>query len=377
MTHSYVPWLIRICYDSFVRAMTHVYDIPQISVRVWRRQRAVSLYVRQAFNSLACSLTAWIEVFWFHVPWLVHVLHDSDSCISAMAHLYISWVITLQVCHCFRCTHSYVPCFLYGVDWGFLFAWLIAWVNFSCLTWMSHVPYEWVMSHMNESCLTTHWYATCIVTHSYTACLIRMCHHYHDSLTCLQRGTWTSWIYHMCHDSWIWAMTPSYAMTHSFVCHDSFIRVQSVCAITHASAPWLSGMLHDSIIRVQSKWTRELQRRRMLGLRWAICKWWVISHMNESRHIRLSHGTYMNTSSHACMLGLRWAICKCWVVSHMTRVTWQSRGTYMNTSSHAPHARLFCAICKWWVVSHIQKSRDIWMRQVTYAYMNESCHIHE
>jgi len=178
MTHS--------CLNSFVCAMAHLYDIPQISVRMWRRQRAVSLYVRQAFNSLACSLTAWIEVFWSHVPWLLHVLHDSDSCISAMAHLYISWLCKCAIA--FVVTHSYVPWLLCGLDWGVFFAWLIAWVNVSCLTWMSHVPYEWVMSHMNESCLTTHWYATCIMTHSYTPCLIHMCHHFHDSLTCLQRG---------------------------------------------------------------------------------------------------------------------------------------------------------------------------------------------
>jgi len=29
---------------------------------------------------------------------------------------------------------------------------IIMWVTESCPIWMSHVPYEWVMSHMNESC---------------------------------------------------------------------------------------------------------------------------------------------------------------------------------------------------------------------------------
>jgi len=84
-------------------------------------------------------------------------------------------------------------------------------------------------THMNESCHI--W-----MSH-YASWLIRMCamtHSYvcHDSFICVP------WFIHMC------------AMTHSYVCHDSFICVPwfiHMCAMTH------SYVCHDSQVDLSSQ----------------------------------------------------------------------------------------------------------------------------
>jgi len=118
--------------------------------------------------------------------------------------------------------------------------------------------WEWVMSRMNESC---HWNCgfargkdmwrgtkdiyicdvargICDMTQS---CVIWLVNLWHDSSTCV------IWLIHMCD------------MTHSHVWHDSFIR-----DMTHQHVTWLIHM-------------------------WRGTSEWVVSYMNESCHVWMSH----------------------------------------------------------------------------------------
>ena len=79
---------------------------------------------------------------------------------------------------------------------------------------------------------------------------------------------------------------------------------------------------------------------------------WVMSHMNESCHIWMSHVTYEWVMSHmnaSCHIWMRHIMYE-WVMSRINESChiWMSHVTYE------------------WVVSHIKESCHIWMSHVTY-----------
>jgi len=92
---------------------------------------------------------------------------------------------------------------------------------------------------------------------------------------------------------------------------------------------------------------------------------WVMSHMNESCHVWMSHVTYA------------------WVMSHMNESchVWMSNAIYEWGMSHMNES---CHICMshvtyGWVMTHMYESWHIWMSHITYewvtSHMDESCHI--
>ena len=76
--------------------------------------------------------------------WPIHMRHDSS--IWDMTHPYETWLIHMRhdssIWEIFCGNEARLSCIYTRL-----------YVNESCLIWMSHVSYEWVMSHMNESCL--------------------------------------------------------------------------------------------------------------------------------------------------------------------------------------------------------------------------------
>jgi len=110
---------------------------------------------------------------------------------------------------------------------------------------------------------------------------------------------------------------------------------------------------------------------------------WVISHMNESCHICMSHGTYewvvshMNVTCHIWMshVTYEWVVSRMngschayeWVMLHLDEscLTWMDRITREYVLSHMN------------VVPHMNEPFDTWMSHVTYEYIMlhliESC----
>jgi len=91
-THSFVPCLIRLCYDSFINAITHT----------------VPWLIHLCHDGFICAMTH------SYVPWLIHLRYDSY--IYAMTHSHAPWLIRRRhysfisaTSHIHMCTHSYVP----------------------------------------------------------------------------------------------------------------------------------------------------------------------------------------------------------------------------------------------------------------------------
>ena len=97
----------------------------------------------------------------------------------------------------------------------------------------------------------------------------------------------------------------------------------------------------------------------------------VMSHMNESCHIWMSHVTYHKSKYYwQGLQSVKRVVCKglcsmneSWLMSHM---------------DEACHIWISCVTYEW-VMSHMNESCRIWMSRVTYewvvAHVNESCHI--
>jgi len=94
----------------------------------------------------------------------IHRYHASHSCVrwhsyvwndnfgwrhTWMSHVSYEWVVSQMMGEDRLIAHVQdVTCKCCDTIW------VMSRMNESCLTWMSHVSHEWVMSHMNESSLT-------------------------------------------------------------------------------------------------------------------------------------------------------------------------------------------------------------------------------
>ena len=150
---------------------------------------------------------------------------------------------------------------------------------------------------------------------------------------------------------------PETIQVHSYVWRDSFICDMYKWVMSHMNESchiWMSHVTYE----------------------------WVMSHMNESCHIWMSHVTYewvMSHTNESCHMWMSHVICE-WVTSHTNESChiWMSRATHMHESCHiwmscATHMNESCHI--WmghvtyeWVMSHMNESCYLWMGHVTYAY---------
>ena len=122
-----VPWLLHVCHDSYICAMTHT----QIGGPARRSATP---------RSFSCGMTH------IYVPWLIHMCHDSYIC--AMTHTYVPWHIhiyhdsyTCAMTHTYVCHDSYTPAVPRGF-WRQLDHTHVIWLIHMC-----HDSYIYAMTH--------------------------------------------------------------------------------------------------------------------------------------------------------------------------------------------------------------------------------------
>jgi len=164
-----------------------------------------------------------------------------------------------------------------GIKWGCMnescliwishvsYEWVMSHMNESCLIWMSHVSYEWVMSHMNESCLIcmSHVSYEWVISRVYTSphymlhytlpVYIQICG---SAPVVSSEGVWMS---HVSHE---WVMSRM-NMLSQYTSHNALLVCTQVCG----SAPVVSRIRHDECLLMLYA---RLETRRIRYVTWLI-----------------------------------------------------------------------------------------------------------
>jgi len=214
-----VTRLIRLCDMTFfcVTCVTWVRFIRRLYVPKYMWHVGYMCLHMQAFEAIS-NMTQWVMS---HI-WMSHVTHMNESCRTyewVMSHIWMSHVAHICMSHV---THMNESCHSYGRVMSHI--------------WMSHV------AHMNESRHTSAWVIRYVemshVTHMDESCHIcKSLHTYeyessHIWMICED----LTWLIHMCD------------MTHSYVQHDSCIRLTLSSQIIHMCEDSYSYVRHDSFM---------------------------------------------------------------------------------------------------------------------------------
>jgi len=267
-----------------------------------------------------------------HVPYAWVILHRfSAGNKSDIAFVHDFCHIRVKSCHVWMSHVTY--------------EWVMSRMNESCHVWMSHVTYEWVMSRMNESChiLISHVPYAWVVQKAKASWLCSMGHvkyasnyvTYESVMSCMNESC-SLWMSHF---------TLAWFMSHRFF-------------LQEAKASLLAAMIY--VTYASSHVTYE----------------WVMSHMNESCHVRGISHIWMSDITYGCVVSRTNDLCHiCIKTCHI----WMSH--VMNESYHTYE----------WVLSRIIESCHTWMNRFIYewfmshrfcagskgviALVHDSCHI--
>ena len=199
-------------------------------------------------------------------------------------------------------------------------------------------------------------------------------------------------VFRDCH----WGVTAKRASTRDVYMNDSFRCIYEwfiqmyifICDMTNSYVTW---WIHVTPVPAKVPALASFHERHP----WMYCDTyeWVMSHVNESCHIRMSHATYEWVMSHrneSCHIRMNHVTCE-WVMSHMNASchTWTRHVTYdvthewvmspMDKSCHVWMSHVALTSYMTWVMSRMNASCHIWMHHVTYewviSHMNASFHI--
>jgi len=262
MTHSYLLRLIRTCHDSCIWHPT------DISTRV--EEAKGGLLVCETSLQFACLLSHGLD-WGVLIPcamtcacaprlWLLHICYGSF--IYFMSH-YSASVPLLSLYSFIRAKLlirrglRFFVCMTHRMSEFFM-----SHMNESCPIWMSHVPYEWVMSHDSLICDMYRDSFIYGMPHSYVPSLSWLTHMFAERNVNFMNLSYVPWLMNMSHDP--------------VICHDSFIRVPwlihscaermchntCICAMTQWYASWLN---HSCAEQVDTWVTEAPYARASLG----------------------------------------------------------------------------------------------------------------
>ena len=199
-------------------------------------------------------------------------------------------------------------------------------MNESCHIWMSRFSYKCVLSHMTES-YHTNRYLAALSASAYSM----------GSVTSHMNESYCAYSYLAARLIWMSHITHEGVVSHmSESCHTWLSHVTYKCILLI----WMSNITHmvpSGVISVS-----------IFDLFHHVACMWVVSRMNESVQIKMSHVPY------------EWIMSHIYVYVHISK----SCPMWLNHIAHGFHH-----ITYEWVMSHMNESCPIWMGHVPYEWV--------
>jgi len=193
--------------------------------------------------------------------------------------------------------------------------WVMAHMNESCHVWISRITYEWVIPQINESCHVRMSHVTCewVMSHIWMSHVTYewVMSHINESLPDVSAL--------FCVSEWVIAhMNES---CHIWMSHVTYDWVMSHIWMSHVTYEWVMSHINKSLPDVSaslrvSEWVKAHMNESVTYKS-------VVSRMNESCHMWMSHSSYEWVVLHINEFWLKWFMfIRVTAHSHITCATW-------------------------------------------------------
>jgi len=328
MTHPLVTWFIH---SWHVNKYSHVWHDAFISVT-----RLIHM-CDMTHGSLSCGLPSLMhEMNHSYVTWLIHMWRDLLMC--DMTHSRVRWLLDAwRASFTYDGTHSRAislihvwrdsfTCFRCDAATSYMTWFIDVWRDsFIRVTWRMHMCDKSDMTHfmcIAQPDAQSHP-STCDVTHSHVTWLIHM---WHGSFTCDMAHSRVTWLIPVWHDSFPCDMTHSRVTWLILVWRDSF-----TCDVTHSRVTRLIHEWHDSFTSDMTHSHVRHERHDLLHMpcptrcvKWLIHEWrdsctYAVTQSRVTWLIRVWHDSFTCDRTHSQIRHERHESCTyCeWVMSHV------------------------------------------------------------